>query len=206
MDNAFDTLVAQVANKAGVTAPSAPPVQPKPKAEQPKQSVQPTVVPVASKPAVNADLAKFKAQPTAKTKTGITAADYPLAKNVPEKLKGMTGKTAADITIDKVMDGSVTPDDIRITGDTLRMQADVAQSSGKRQFADSLRRAAEMTVIPDERVLEMYNMLRPNRSTKKQLMDMAAELENEYGAKMTAEFVRGAAEVYEKRNILIKEQ
>lgn len=139
-----------------------------------------------------------------KTASGLTIKDYPLSRHQADKIRGLTGKTPNDITLQTVMDGEIESADIRISGDVLRMQADIAEASGKRQFADSLRRAAEMTVIPDERVLEMYNLLRPKRATKKQLEEMAAELETVYHAPMTAAFVRDAARVYEKRNILLK--
>lgn len=190
MDNAFDVLLTKVAESAGITAPAPKTAGAPVKTEQPRVSAL--------------QKQTFAKKEQIKTATGITREQYPLSKNVPYKIKGMTGKTPSDITIDSVMDGSTAPEDIRISGDVLRMQADVAESSGKKQFADSLRRAAEMTVIPDERVLEMYNMLRPNRATKKQLTDMADELEKTYNAPMTAAFVRDAAEVYEKRNILLK--
>ena len=65
-----------------------------------------------------------------------------------------------------------------------------------------MRRAGELTQVPDARVLEMYNALRPNRSTKAELLAIADELENQYGAKVTANFVREAANVYEARDVL----
>jgi propanediol dehydratase small subunit len=59
-----------------------------------------------------------------------------------------------------------------------------------------------MTRIPDERVLEIYEALRPYRSTKKELMDIATELESQYQAHVCATLVREAADVYEKRRRL----
>jgi propanediol dehydratase small subunit len=59
-----------------------------------------------------------------------------------------------------------------------------------------------MTRIPDDRVLEIYNALRPYRSTRKELLDIAAELETRYQARTCAAHVREAAEVYEKRGRL----
>jgi propanediol dehydratase small subunit len=61
-----------------------------------------------------------------------------------------------------------------------------------------------MTRIPDARVLEIYNALRPYRSTKQELLDIASELENKYQAKICAGFVREATQVYEKRNRIKK--
>jgi propanediol dehydratase small subunit len=56
--------------------------------------------------------------------------------------------------------------------------------------------------IPDARVLEIYNALRPYRSTKRELLAIADEMEAKYNAKINAAFVREAADVYERRNRL----
>lgn len=128
--------------------------------------------------------------------------DYPLSANRPELLKTPTGKTLADITLDQVMKGEVNADDVRITADTLRMQAEIADGVTRNQFADNLRRAAELTAVPDNRILEIYNALRPYRSTKAELFAIADELERSYNAKQNAAIVREAAEVYERRNRL----
>lgn len=73
---------------------------------------------------------------------------------------------------------------------------------GRKQLGANLRRAAEMTAISDERVLQIYNALRPNASTKAELDAIAEELETQYGATMLAGLVREAADVYERRDIL----
>ena len=49
----------------------------------------------------------------------------------------------------------------------------------------------------------MYNKLRPNRSTKKELVMMAKELLEKYQAPHCAKLVLEAAEIYEKRGILL---
>ena len=70
-------------------------------------------------------------------------------------------------------------------------------------MAENLRRAAEMTAVPDDKVIAMYDLLRPNRATKAQLQAMADELEHAYGATLCARLVREALEIYEKRGILL---
>ena len=55
------------------------------------------------------------------------------------------------------------------------------------------------------RVLEIYNALRPYRSTKVELLAIADELENKYNAKVNAQLVKEAAELYEKRDRLRKD-
>ena len=77
-------------------------------------------------------------------------------------------------------------------------------SAGRPPLAGNLRRAAEMTRIPDARVLEIYNALRPYRSSKQQLLDIAEELDSQYQATICAAHVREAAEVYERHGRLAR--
>lgn len=128
--------------------------------------------------------------------------DYPLASRRPELVKSASGLALDDIRLDRVESGQIGFDDIRIRPETLEYQAQIAESIGRPIIASNLRRAAEITRIPDQRVLEMYDSLRPYRCTKQQLFDMAEELETNYQAKICAAFVREAAEVYEKRGRL----
>jgi len=145
-----------------------------------------------------------KAAPVAAPKKGcVTAADYPLGVKMPEAIKTPTGKPYASLSYEKVIAGELTSDDMRIAPETLEMQAQVAESVGREAFAGNLRRAAELIAVPDERLLEIYNALRPYRSTKQELLDIAAELEG-YKCAIAAGLVREAAEVYEKRGRLKK--
>ncbi len=132
----------------------------------------------------------------------LTVNDYPLAAKRPDLVKTPTNKTLNDLTLDGVMNGEVTAKDVRITKETLELQAQIAESAGRKAFATNLRRAAELTVIPDERVLQIYNALRPYKSTKQELLDIADELLNKYNAKINSNFVKEAAEVYEQRKRL----
>lgn len=133
----------------------------------------------------------------------LKTSDYPLAQNSKELIKTRTGKSLDDITLESVMNGNTTSDDIKITAEVLLYQAQIADSVGRYQFAFNLRRAAELAVVPDQRVLEIYNALRPYRSTKQQLLDIATELEGKYNAKINAKLVKEASEVYEKRGRLM---
>ncbi|HWR08461.1 diol dehydratase small subunit [Sporomusa sp.] len=146
--------------------------------------------------------AAVKASAPAQPATLCPDRDYPLASKRPELLKTPTGKTLDEITLEKVMNGEVSSDDVRITPQTLRLQAEIADGVGRYQFANNLRRAAELVAIPDARVLEIYNAMRPYRSSKQELLAIAEEMEVKYNAKINAAFVREAAEVYERRNRL----
>ena len=134
---------------------------------------------------------------------GLTADDYPLADKHPELLKTQLGKEYDNVTLDNAMSGNVVNEDIKISPDVLEYQAQIAESTGKVQLAENFRRAAELAVMPDDLVLEIYNMLRPNRSTKKELADLADRLRTQYNAPGNAKLVEEAMGIYEKRGILV---
>ncbi|MGE2729992.1 diol dehydratase small subunit [Mycolicibacterium vaccae] len=130
------------------------------------------------------------------------AVDYPLSVHRRDLLFTPTGKSIDDLTMEAVVSGDVEAADLRISPDTLRLQAEVSEKVGRKQLGTNLRRAAEMTAISDERVLAIYNALRPNASSKAELESIADELESQYNATLLAELVREAADVYERRDIL----
>ena len=130
------------------------------------------------------------------------ARDYPLAAKRPDLVKTSTGKRVDELTLEQAIKGELKAEELRITPETLELQAQISEKAGRPQLAANLRRAAELTKVSDERVLEMYNALRPYRSTKAELLAIADELEQKYGAKVNAAFVREACEVYERRGRL----
>lgn len=96
----------------------------------------------------------------------------------------------------------MTAEDLRITPRTLGLQAQVAEAAHRPQLAENFRRAAELTAVPDERVLQIYASLRPNASTEAELLAIADELETDYAAPINAALVRDAAAVYARRDCL----
>lgn len=132
----------------------------------------------------------------------ITKENYPLGEKIPDQIRSQSGMKLSDLTLEKVISGELKSEDMRISPETLEMQAQVAESVGRDAFAGNLRRAAELIAVPDKRILEIYNALRPYRSTKEELYAIADELENQYGCKVNAAFVREAADVYELRGRL----
>jgi propanediol dehydratase small subunit len=128
--------------------------------------------------------------------------DFPLATHRSELIRTPTGKRLEELTLDAVLKGDVSAEDLRITPQTLRLQAEIADAVRRPQLAENMRRAAELTAVPDERILEIYNALRPAASTKQQLLEIADELESSYSASANAALVREAAEVYERRGCL----
>ena len=127
---------------------------------------------------------------------------YPFAEHEKDNITSKTGKKFADITLDEVTKGHISSDDIKISKEMLRAQGQVAMDAGNTPMEKNFERAAELVDVPDDVILKMYDKLRPNRSTKLELVMMAQELLEKYNAKNCARLVMEAAEVYEKRGIL----
>ncbi|WP_251388296.1 diol dehydratase small subunit [Mediterraneibacter agrestimuris] len=128
---------------------------------------------------------------------------YPLTEHEKEKITSKTGKKFTDITLDEVMKDHIAPDDIKISKEILKAQGQVALDTDNAPMEKNFERAAELVDVPDDVILKMYDKLRPNRSTKLELVLMAQELLEKYHAKNCARLVMEAAEVYEKRGILL---
>ena len=127
--------------------------------------------------------------------------EYPLADD-PENVETPEGTKLSEITLEKVVEGEIDGDELVIAPETLEKQAQVAEEAGRPQVARNFRRAAELTAVPDDRILEIYNALRPSGTDKQTLLDIAEELETEYDAEINAAHVREAAEVYEQRDLI----
>ena len=146
-----------------------------------------------------------KANPEApKVSETYTVADYPMLTKHGDVIKTPTGKSMSEINLESVVNETVTIKDVRISSEMLHAQAQIAESAGKKQIGENLKRAAELIQVPDDTIIKMYDMLRPNRSTKAQLEELVQTLLNEYHAPMCAQLVREAVAVYEKRNILLE--
>ena len=117
-------------------------------------------------------------------------------------IRTASGRTLDELNIEALHAGELAAEDFRISSETLRRQANAAEVAGYRQLAENLRRAAELTGISNQEVLDIYNALRPSRSTYNELITLADRLENHLDAPLTAAFVREAAEVYQERGIL----
>ncbi|MGN0434421.1 diol dehydratase small subunit [Bilifractor sp. LCP19S3_H10] len=131
---------------------------------------------------------------------------YPLGEHERDRITSRTGKKLDELSLDEVRKGHVAPDDIKISAEMLRAQGEVADQAGNAPMKKNFERAAELTNVPDDVILRMYNKLRPNRATKTELARMAEELLEKYQAPNCAKLVLEAAEVYEKRGILLPDQ
>jgi propanediol dehydratase small subunit len=123
---------------------------------------------------------------------------YPLGRERPDLVTTPGGLTLDELTLHGE---GVESSELRATPATLRLQADVAEAAGRVELAANLRRAAELAPLPDATVLAVYTALRPRRSTAAELEEWAVKLD-EWGAPLTAAFVRDALGVYEQRGLL----
>jgi propanediol dehydratase small subunit len=133
-------------------------------------------------------------------------ADYPLGTQRPDLVRTPGGLGLDELTLDALRSGRLDASEMRATAETLELQAQVARAAGRAQLAANLVRAAELTGVPDEVILEVYTALRPHRSTADELEGWADRLERDFQATMTAAFVREARAVYAKRNLLLPDE
>jgi propanediol dehydratase small subunit len=115
-------------------------------------------------------------------------------------IRALSGKPVDGLTLEAVRTGEVAVADLRIHPETLERQAVVAEQHGNPQLAGNLRRAAELTRLPDDEVLAIYKALRPGRSTAGQLTELAAWLDTR-GLPRCAALLTEAADVYARRGL-----
>jgi propanediol dehydratase small subunit len=133
-------------------------------------------------------------------------ADYPLGTQRPDLVRTPSGLGLDELTLDALRSGRLDASEMRATAETLELQAQVARAAGRAQLAANLERAAELTGVSDELILEVYTALRPHRSTADELEGWADRLERDFQATLTAAFVREARAVYAKRNLLLPDE
>jgi propanediol dehydratase small subunit len=114
------------------------------------------------------------------------------------EVRALSGRPVPGLTVEAVKAGEIGLADLRIHPETLERQAMVAQEHANPQLAENLRRAAELTRLPDDEVLAIYEALRPGRSTAAQLTALAGSLAGR-GLPRCAALVAEAAEVYARR-------
>ena len=112
-----------------------------------------------------------------------------------------SGRDAAELTLDRLAREELGVNDVRIHPETLEAQARVAQQHGNPQLAENFRRAAELALLSEEEILELYEALRPHRATADELDTLARRLDD-HPAPRCAALVREAAEVYVRRGLL----
>ena len=135
----------------------------------------------------------------------LTIADYPLAETRSDRIRGQRGKSLDDITLDAVLAGDVTMEDLRITPHALADQAEIARAANRPTLALNFERAAELVNVPQDFIMSAYELLRPGRAqSKAQLSAVAQTFRNTYKAPRMADFVDEAADIYERRGVFTR--
>ena len=138
------------------------------------------------------------------TNKNLSEKDYPIAENCPELVRGNSKKQLADLTLEKIESGEITIGDVRISSDALCQQAEIARASGREKLAENFDRGSEMVNLPQDVILDTYELLRPGRAKSKQiLLDAANELRYQFKAEKLAKFIEEAADVYERRKLFV---
>lgn len=134
--------------------------------------------------------------------TRLGTGDYPLAETRPAEVRGRRGLSFDEITLEAVLSGKVTMEDLRITSQALRDQAEIARAARRPTLALNFERAAELVEVPQDVMMETYELLRPGRAgSKQQILDRAALFRDLHGAPGIAAFLEEAAEIYERRGL-----
>jgi propanediol dehydratase small subunit len=107
-----------------------------------------------------------------------------------------------DLTLDALRAGKVKASDLTIKRATLLDQGRLADERGYTQLARNFRRAAELTAIPNDVLIETYEKLRPYRATYYQLLSLAQEIAARYDAPETGDYIRQAAEAYQAKGLV----
>ena len=127
---------------------------------------------------------------------------YPVGEQHPDRVQTRDGHLLRDLTLNNLLTGHVSGSDFMITAEGLRLQAEIAERAGRPNLAQNLRRGAELVEIPDQVLLDFYELLRPGRAQSADNLRAAAnQLRDTYGAKETATLLEEAALVYERRGV-----
>jgi propanediol dehydratase small subunit len=112
----------------------------------------------------------------------------------------------AELTFENVRSSKIEAGDLTIRKETLLAQAAEAERQGYPELARNFRRASELTAIPNDVLLEIYEKLRPHRATYYQLLTISQEIAARYDAPETGEYIRHAAEAYRLKGLLKPDQ
>lgn len=130
---------------------------------------------------------------------------YPVAEKAPERVRTPTGKPLSALTLEAVLSGEIGAEDVAITPEALLLQARIARAAGRVTLAENFERAADLVCVPQEVILDTYELLRPGRARDaQQLLDRAAQLRRDYGAERVAALIEEAADVYTRRGLFVK--
>ena len=130
---------------------------------------------------------------------------YPASEKQAERIATIGGHKLSDLTLENVLAGKLTANDIGISAGALRIQSEVSQTVGRSRLAANFERGAELSGVPQDEIFATYELLRPGRAASKQeLLDTATRYREQHMAHNIAQLIEEAAEVYESRGLFRK--
>ena len=130
---------------------------------------------------------------------------YPAGEKQADRIGTPGGHKLSDLTVENVLAGKITPQDIGISSGALQLQGEVARAVGRTCLGNNFDRGAELADVPQEEIFETYELLRPGRARgKKELLDLAERYRKTHKAPHIARLIEEAAEVYELRGLFRK--
>lgn len=130
---------------------------------------------------------------------------YPASEKQAERVATPGGHTLDELTLENVLEGKLSAEDVGILPSSLRLQAEVARAAGRGPLTDNFERGAELVGVPQDDLFETYEMLRPGRARNKaELLELAARYRTRHDAPHIAALIEDAAETYERRNLYRK--
>ena len=121
--------------------------------------------------------------------------NYPLYRHSRDRIRLPSGRSIEEFSTENLSASRLSEEDLGIHRDVLLAQAHIAEKHGFRQLSENLKRAAELTEVPDKELLKIYESLRPGRMSRSALCKLAETVETDYGATLTANFIREAAQI-----------
>jgi propanediol dehydratase small subunit len=131
----------------------------------------------------------------------VASLTHPLGVGARDSIHALSGRAVAELTLESVLAGEAGTDDLRVSPETLSLQADFAEAGGNPQLAENLRRGAELCAFSDDELLRYYELLRPGRASAAELDALAGDLEAR-GAELSAGLVREARAAYVRRGLV----
>ena len=130
---------------------------------------------------------------------------YPAGEKQADRIATPGGHALDDLTLENVLSGKLTVEDVGIEPGSLRLQGTIARVAGRDRLADNFDRGAELVGVPQDEIFDTYEMLRPGRARgKEELLALADRYRKTYGANRIAELIEDAADAYERRNLFRK--
>ena len=126
-------------------------------------------------------------------------------KHGPERCAARAARRFDEITLEGVMAGDVTMEDLASRRRRCSPRPRWPAPPAGRRWRPISSAAAEMVGVPQDVIMQVYELLRPGRAKgKDELMTAAESLRETHGTPRLADFVEEAAKVYSRRGLYVE--